>query len=57
MQVIAVQSIVSGFLQGESISNAIDNWPILSSAWAFQVIPLNQNSYEIDQMGRFLLNN
>ena len=27
------------------------------AVWAFQVIPVNQNSYEIFTFGRFLLNN
>ena len=27
------------------------------AVWAFQVIPVNQNSYEILTFGRFLLNN
>jgi len=29
----------------------------LLAVWAFQVIPVNQNSYEILTLGRFLLNN
>ncbi|WP_265578470.1 transposase, partial [Microcystis aeruginosa] len=27
------------------------------AVWAFQVIPVNQNSCEIDPLGQFLLNN
>jgi hypothetical protein len=27
------------------------------AVWAFQVIPVNQNSYELNPFGRFLLNN
>jgi len=42
-------------MQYRRAKTLIDNWPILWAAWAFQLIPVNQNS--IDQMGRFLLNN
>jgi hypothetical protein len=44
-------------LQGERISNPIDNCAILWFAWAFPVIPVNQNSYELLTFSRFLLNN
>ena len=41
---------------GYRISKAIDNRLILCSVWAFQVIPVNQNSYEILTFSRFLFN-
>ncbi len=41
-------------LKTDLVSYPIDNWQIV---WAFQVIPVNQNSYELDPFGRFLFNN